>query len=161
MLVVHSPTKEHPMTDRLPFFVYGTLRRDCGNHGWALDGRTSSERPATMPGAVMHDNGGFPYVTLDPTGDTVLGEVMVVPDEHYADVLSDLDGLEGYHPDRADNHYDRIIVTVTLADGSTMRAYTYVVAPRYAARLSLLPVISDGDWKQHAATRRERRYARI
>lgn len=140
---------------RLPFFVYGTLRRGCGNYEWTLAGNTISEVHGTVSGGRMHDNGSFPYVTLDEDpASIVVGEVMTVPDALYPQVQRALDGLEGYVPGRAHNHYDRVVVTVRLDTGENVQAYMYVASEQTASRH---PRIPSGDWMQR--TRAASRYA--
>lgn len=75
-----QPVMDQSLDEHLPFFVYGTLRNQCGNRSWCLRGRTTGFRDATLSGAVMWDNGGFPYVTMsDDPADTVMGEVHTPP----------------------------------------------------------------------------------
>jgi gamma-glutamylcyclotransferase (GGCT)/AIG2-like uncharacterized protein YtfP len=136
------------MTDqmRLPFFVYGTLRRGCGNYEWTLAGKTIAEVPGTMTGGRMFDNGSFPYVTRDEDpANVVVGEVMTVPDAIYDAVLRTLDGLEGYSPGRSFNHYTRVVTDVTLETGEQIQAYVYLASERTA---SAYPRIPSGDWQQ-------------
>lgn len=148
----------------LPAFVYGTLRATCGNYEWCLKGRTESEKPATLTGARMWSNGGmFPYVSMsDATeANVVVGELMYIPENLFAEVLRDLDGLEGYRGENnAYNHYDRKIVTVTTADGEQVEAYTYLVSERiYDSRFRECDpsiVITSGDWLTHTAQKRSR-----
>jgi gamma-glutamylcyclotransferase (GGCT)/AIG2-like uncharacterized protein YtfP len=144
------------MTDqatRLPFFVYGTLRRGCGNYEWALAGKTTAEAEATLSGGLMYDYmGGFPYVALtsDPEA-IIVGEVMTIAENRYTEVLRVLDRLEGYVPGRPQNHYERIVTTVRLATGEPVEVYTYVASNQMAAsgRLNTLPAIPTGDWKTY------------
>jgi gamma-glutamylcyclotransferase (GGCT)/AIG2-like uncharacterized protein YtfP len=147
----------------LPAFVYGTLRNGEGNYSWCLSGRTLAEQPATLSGARMWSNGGFPFVSMKDAEDNhvVVGELMYIPENLFADVLRDLDSLEGYRgPGAASNLYDREIVTVTTADGEQVEAYTYLVSERiYTDRLRECDpsiVIGDGDWIAYIAERRPR-----
>ncbi|QKW49759.1 gamma-glutamylcyclotransferase family protein [Streptomyces buecherae] len=47
--------------ERLPFFVYGTLRPGGRHHAWALRGRTRAQEPARMPGLALYEGPGYPY----------------------------------------------------------------------------------------------------
>lgn len=144
------------MSNQMPVFVYGTLRNPNGvnpqgNYRWALAGRTVSEQPATLDRAVMYDNnGGFPFVSrTDATDhDQVQGEVMYLDPTQYDAVVRDLDGLEGYRgPNARGNMYERVLVTVTTADGQQIEAYTYLTAPDlFEHRVKHLPVVTNGDW---------------
>lgn len=150
------------MTTRLPVFVYGTLRSGEGNWRWALAGRTVSETPAVLDGAAMYDQGGFPFVARSETG-RVIGDLMVIEDTCYDEVLSALDSLEGYRGPGQSNMYDRETVTVTTADGIQVQAYTYVVSPRlFEDRVCRLPRIENGDWIAHDSNRPPRHaWARV
>ncbi len=46
--------------DRLPFFVYGTLRPGECSHDLLLRGRTVLEEPARLPDALLYDGPGYP-----------------------------------------------------------------------------------------------------
>ena len=137
------------VTTELPVFVYGTLRNGEHNYDWALAGRTTNEQPATLADTIMYSAGGFPYCTpnTDPTTNhSVVGELMTIHPDKYTETLNGLDRLEGYDADDDDNHYDRVIIDVTLADGTTVTAYTYLVGTRYDNGLNRLPVVPNGDW---------------
>lgn len=145
----------------LPAFVYGTLRRNQGNWSWCLQGRTIAEVPATLNTARMWSNGGFPFVSMTDATDAhvVVGELMYIPENLFADVLNDLDSLEGFYGEgNPRNMYDRKIVTVTTADGEQVEAYTYLVSPDLYVRRVLgddlvegLPLVESGDWLAHRA----------
>lgn len=134
-----------PMADAyLPVFVYGTLRRGGGNHGWLLDGQTVREARAVLTGARMWDYGGFPFVTLsaDPD-DVVVGELMWIPVDRYQAVLRRLDGLEGYRGPGRQNLYDRVLATVPAGDAD-VRCWVYIAGD--AERVTGLPRVQSGDW---------------
>lgn len=153
------------MSTNLPVFVYGTLRTGEGNYAWALKGQTSREEPATLTAARIYDGIGFPFVSrlaALPT-DNVRGDLMHIPEDRYDDVLDSLDGLEGYFgPDNPMNMYDRVLVAVTLDDGTEVEAYTYLVSERlFHNRVSSLAVITSGDWVTHDRSRPGRRLAAL
>ena len=136
-----------PTSERLPFFVYGTLRAGEGNHSWALAGKTASEVPATLAGGEMYTNGGYPYVIrTDNPAEVVVGEIMTPTDAMYEQVLTALDRLETYVPGREDNHYDRVVVEVTTTDGETVRAFTYVASPSMYDHARSFPRVLSGDF---------------
>ena len=138
--------------DCLPVFVYGTLRNSQGNYFWALEGRTTSELPSFLDNADMYGRGrGFPYVA-DGTG-SVRGELMYIDAQHYTDVLSTLDGLEGYRGPGLANHYDRMVRSVRLDDGSHVAAWVYLLDPVRAGRFSDDDRIITGDWPQQSPAR--------
>ncbi|MFI1563922.1 gamma-glutamylcyclotransferase family protein [Streptomyces sp. NPDC020490] len=132
----------------LPFFVYGTLRPGEPNHDLFLRGRTRSEEPARLTGAVLYDGPGYPYAVEEPGG-TVYGELVTAPREAYGDLLGALDELEEYAPGDPDNLYERVArETVRDADGTPVHAWVYVAAPAVAARLRVSgKLIEGGDWR--------------
>lgn len=131
----------------LPFFVYGTLRPGEHNHDHFLLGRTTSERPARLPGAALYDGPGYPYAVDEP-GALVHGELITARPEEYGRLLGALDKLEDYAPGDPANVYDRVIRDVICEDGATVRAWVYVAAPPVAARLRARGRrIEGGDWR--------------
>ncbi|MEV0633842.1 gamma-glutamylcyclotransferase family protein [Streptomyces sp. NPDC050619] len=132
---------------RLPFFVYGTLRPGEPNHDLFLRGRTRSEEPARLTGAVLYDGPGYPYAVEEPGG-TVSGELVTARPEMYAELLVALDRLEEYAPGDPRNLYERVEREVIRdADGTAVRAWVYVAAPSVAARLRARgKLMEGGDW---------------
>jgi gamma-glutamylcyclotransferase (GGCT)/AIG2-like uncharacterized protein YtfP len=131
----------------LPFFVYGTLRPGEVNHDALLRGRTRSERPARLPGAVLYDGPGYPYAVAEPGG-TVRGELVTARPEDYRELLTVLDRLEEYAPGDPRNLYERVRREVILdADAAAVPAWVYLAAPAVAARLRTRgKLIESGDW---------------
>lgn len=132
----------------LPFFVYGTLRPGEVNHDLFLSGRTTSEEPARLPGAVLYDGPGYPYLVEEPGGGPVFGELVTACPQTYDDLLAALDRLEEYTPGDPRNLYERVAREVVRdADGMAVRAWVYVAAPGVAARLHAHGKrIGSGDW---------------
>lgn len=132
----------------LPFFVYGTLRPGQGNHRRLLAGRFTQEIAATLPGHALYGP-GLPYVTAGEETSVVVGELIFVAPAGYAEVLTDLDRLEGYRPGRA-GHYDRQEreVRYTGPDGfeTTVLAWVYLAGPVARERLRPSDRIASGDW---------------
>ncbi|MGW1075102.1 gamma-glutamylcyclotransferase family protein [Streptomyces sp. NPDC002537] len=126
------------MTDpeRLPVFVYGTLRPGHGNHGRFLRGRTVAEEPARMRGVVLFEGPGYPYAVTDPEGE-VRGEVVWLAPDRYDAVLASLDVLEGYAPGGSANHYVRVVRTAAPERGGTVRVWVYLASEDVARRLRL------------------------
>ncbi|MEU3251498.1 gamma-glutamylcyclotransferase family protein [Streptomyces sp. NPDC006997] len=132
----------------LPFFVYGTLRPGERHHTLLLRGRTHTEEPGRLHGAVLYDGPGYPYAVEEPDGGPVTGDLVTVPPHAHAGLLAVLDALEEYTPGGPRNLYERVAREVTrAADGAPVRAWVYVAAPRVAARLRAGGVrIDGGDW---------------
>ncbi|MER6674757.1 gamma-glutamylcyclotransferase family protein [Streptomyces sp. NPDC000983] len=129
----------------LSFFVYGTLRPGEPNHHAFLRGRTLTEEPATLPGALLYDGPGYPYLVEEP-GARVHGDLVTARPEEYPALLISLDRLEEFTPGDPRNLYERVEREVTTGTGRT-RAWVYLAAPAIAARLRAHgTVIESGDW---------------
>lgn len=102
-----------PPTDELPFFVYGTLLPGEPNHDLFLRGRTSVERAAVLPRALLYDGPGYPYA-IDGHG-RVHGTLLTAAPGVYGELLGLLDHLEEYlGPGHPRNLYERVIREVEL-----------------------------------------------
>lgn len=111
--------------ERLPVFVYGTLRPGEKNYPSYLAGRTVGETTATAAGELYFvAGGGYPYV--EPGPGRVAGELVHLDPRCYEQTLREIDALEEYDPDdEAHSVYLRRRTTVTLADGSRVAAWIY------------------------------------
>lgn len=136
----HDPSGRSEGVAYHPVFVYGTLRSGQPNHRLFGDGVIELITTARLDGAVMFGLGrGFPYV-IDGDG-VVTGELVTVSSASFHRVMSTLDALEGYRGPGYDNHYDRVLRTVT-ADNATVTAWMYLATPR----CSLGEPVPSGDW---------------
>ncbi|WP_405873091.1 MULTISPECIES: gamma-glutamylcyclotransferase family protein [unclassified Streptomyces] len=133
---------------RLPFFVYGTLLPGEVNHDLFLRGRTRTEEPGRLDGAVLYDGPGYPYA-VEERGGVVYGELVTARPEEYEQLLGALDRLEDYAPGDPRNLYERVEREVTRdGAGTAVRAWVYVAAPTVAARLRAHgKLIESGDWR--------------
>ena len=135
------------MSGRLPFFVYGTLRPGEHNHDLFLRGRTRSEAPGRLTGAVLYDGPGYPYA-VEESGGLVCGELVTADPDQYGQLLGALDQLEEYAPGDPANLYERVARQVTRDDGTDVPAWVYVAAPTVAAALRARGRrIHGGDWR--------------
>ncbi|MBF0192778.1 MAG: gamma-glutamylcyclotransferase [Magnetococcales bacterium] len=109
----------------IPVFVYGTLKKGCGNHHWLGDATDPILASAT--GLRMHDGPGYP-MAMRGNG-VVHGELYWVDQE----TLDQLDLLEGC-PD----YYNRQLWKLNQP---AISAWIYLCseATRY-------PVIESGHW---------------
>ncbi len=138
--------------DVLPFFVYGTLRRDHANYH-LLRGRVVEEYSAYVEGFHLFSLGDVPMAihtkdapyTLSEPYPTVYGELIYPQPYRYTYILELLDRLEGYQPDDLHHsYYWRTRQTVTLHTGESLTAWFYQGNPRYLA-VEHYPIPS-GDW---------------
>ncbi|MEU7379710.1 gamma-glutamylcyclotransferase family protein [Streptomyces sp. NPDC042207] len=143
-----TSTTPTPPLAPLPFFVYGTLRPGEGNHGLLLRGRTRSEEPARLSGAVLYDGPGYPYAVEEPGG-LVRGDLVAARPEEYGEVLTALDRLEEYVAGDPHSLYERIEREVVReSDGAVVRAWVYVAGPSVTHWLRAGGVrIEGGDWR--------------
>jgi gamma-glutamylcyclotransferase (GGCT)/AIG2-like uncharacterized protein YtfP len=111
--------------ERLPVFVYGTLRPGEKNYLHYLAGRTVDEVSAMAEGQLYFvADGGYPYV--EPGPGLVSGELIYLDPQHYEETLQAVDELEEYNPDdEAHSAYLRRRTTVFLADGNPAAAWIY------------------------------------
>ena len=118
-------------------FVYGTLKRgQCREHCWPV--RPLDVRPAWIRGRLI-DLGAYPAL-LD--GDQrVWGEVWSFDQRDLPEVHAALDRVEVTNQPGVPNEYDRVAVTVFLAEGdASLEASTYRFADQaLAARIQPLP----------------------
>ncbi|MFD7699823.1 gamma-glutamylcyclotransferase family protein [Streptomyces caelestis] len=132
----------------LPFFVYGTLRPGERNHDLFLRGRTLSEEPGRLRGAVLYEGPGHPYAVEEPGG-VVRGELVTALPEAYPGLLAELDRLEEYVPGDPRNLYERVARDVVrTGDGTAVRAWVYVAAPAVTTRLRARgKPVEGGEWR--------------
>src|SRR5262245_15031900 len=135
------------MTDRLPIFVYGTLRPRCHN-ARLYDGLATPTHDGTcwVEGYALV-GGGFPYAVLSAGAESV--GCLVWPDADAYDRVRDrLDMLEGYRPEEPErSHYHRTVVTVHTAIRA-YEAWIYVPARAHYAEGRPVPTDERGrhDW---------------
>lgn len=128
----------------LPFIVYGTLRPGHGNYQWALAGVTISEEDITVPNTRLVSEGGFPYL-IPADGQQSIATLVTVHPDHYAQVLADLDHLEGYSPGSNFNLYDRTVRTVQTSTG-TVDAWLYIPALYQERGIDRLHPVPENNW---------------
>jgi gamma-glutamylcyclotransferase (GGCT)/AIG2-like uncharacterized protein YtfP len=109
--------------ERLPIFVYGTLKKgEILAGGWPHP--PLLVEPAIARGN-LYDLG--PYPALVDGSDAVLGELWHIPPEHFSETVAALDRIEHFGVGEVDL-YVRRIISVTLQDGTIRRAQAYFLA---------------------------------
>lgn len=138
--------------EELPFFVYGTLRVGQGNYLRLVAGKTTRAIPAVLPNHRMYA-GIYPCITDDAAGGQVVGDLLYIQPERYAEVLAALDDLEQYDPDEEDPWYIRVQRTVehTDASGQThhIAAWVYLGGRATLAAYTEEQRVPSGDWVAH------------
>ena len=145
------------MTERLPVFVYGTLREGESNAG-VLDGYVETRTPATLPGHHLHlleypcvieaapSLDPAPVLPEDRSAPAVRGDLVVLDAGSYAAALDRLDWLEGFDPADVDGSlYVRAVATVDTADGE-VECWVYLAGAGLRPRLDATNHIASGDW---------------
>ena len=111
--------------------VYGTLRKNCGNHR-IIENADYKGTYTTEPIYNLYSLCGFPG--LKEKGKTaVVMEVYAVNKEEARRV----DGLEGYTPGEQATFYDKIQIETPWGEAGV---YTYVRQPNESS------LIKSGDW---------------
>ncbi|WP_326683805.1 gamma-glutamylcyclotransferase [Streptomyces microflavus] len=132
-----------PPTGELPFFVYGTLLPGEPNHDLFLRGRTSGERAAVLPRALLYDGPGYPYA-IDGHG-RVHGTLLAAAPGVYEELLGLLDHLEEYlGPGHPRNLYERVVREIELPGEGTVRAWVYLAAAAVTRSLRTGGSVIDG-----------------
>lgn len=142
-----------------PVFVYGSLM--SGLHNSTLIGRTRTNTEGKVNGvALFANNHHYPYaVQVDDLENelSARGELIEVDDDRFPVTLFKLDRLEGYDGPEEDNHYNRVLTTVTTEDGQKVEAWMYVADTEIAAGVvRRLPHIKSGSWRDHLAQEEDR-----
>lgn len=131
---------------QLPFFVYGTLRKGFVNYNRILKGMTAAEHAAITTG-TMFSVGGFPALIESPVSESpIMGELMYIKPERYAEALGSMDYLEGYREgDEARSMYIRKKVNVfNESAGQMVECWVYY----WNRSVSNLQLIESGCWRE-------------
>jgi gamma-glutamylcyclotransferase (GGCT)/AIG2-like uncharacterized protein YtfP len=133
-------------------FVYGTLKKNEWNDRPFYQNNRVSCKKAVVRGRI-YAIATFPGVLLNDEESIVYGEVHTYPEEMMAKILACLDSLEGYQEGRAENSYNRKVVTATLENGKEIEAYIY----EYSRQPSESIRIESGVWTKDSHIEVEKR----
>jgi len=133
----------------LPIFVYGTLLPGQPN-SFLWQDTIRAVQHAQINNCCLYDLHHYP-VMVKQKGYTVQGLLVWVADEHFSNMLEDLDFIEGFHPGRPHkSNFRRIKVLASARDGSVIEAWSYMGHKRHVqGRL----IIESGDWAEYVAAR--------
>ncbi len=135
--------------ERLPMFVYGSLR--TGEFNWEkyLKGRTLKEVPAVMPGHVMF-GATYPYILAAESDQKIIGNLVYLDPANYAEIMEAVDGLEGYDPETNQGDWLRVIREAVYTDPAgqeqRVRAWVYYGNPELLHEEEAYTAIESGDW---------------
>lgn len=135
--------------EKLPFFVYGTLRTGEDNWKRFLENRTVREVPAALPDHKMFID-EFPFVTDAGDGSRVSGNLAYPKPELYEAVTRDLDGLEQYDPATDSGWYLRVVREAEILDEDgqpqKIRAWVYHGGSDVLDSVNEKNLELSGDW---------------
>ncbi len=122
------------MNKRILVAVYGSLRKEMGNHR-LLENANYLGEFTTPKEFSLYSLGSYPGLTQNGETGVVMEVYEVTPQE-----ADRIDQLEGYDPNRKDNtFYDKITIETPYGD-----AGTYI----YMGRVSGRDLVESGDWKE-------------
>ncbi|MGG0719377.1 gamma-glutamylcyclotransferase [Robertmurraya massiliosenegalensis] len=119
-------------------FVYGTLRKNEGNHRLLQSADPIAEQAWTF-GELFETGQGYPAMKRSEQG-KVYGELYEVD----LATLAKLDHLEDYEANREDNLYERVEAQI-FTDKDEFTAFVYI-EKQVGLSKELIP---HGDWKLH------------
>ena len=122
------------MTEYL--FVYGTLMRGQERDGLVAHLNASA---ATVNGHLWRAPAGYPALLLADDGPEIVGELLRLEQQS---ILMVLDLYEGV----SEGLYDRRSIDVRQANGSTVRAWAYVMSHQQLRRAGCSP-LKTTDWR--------------
>lgn len=137
------------MTEKLPVFVYGTLRPHDYNWKIYLEGRVTEYFSAVLTGYKLyyHD---FPFILPSQDATRLNGDLLFLPSDSYELILENLDSLEEYEAATDSGWYLRVQreVEYTDAEGRFLRspAWVYEGGPQFRQNLAQAKLIAHGDW---------------
>lgn len=138
-------------THTTPFFVYGTLRPDCGNDRlWHGVADAHADNAAFAPGfQLVGRHSAFPYVVpADSVEDVVVGALIYPRPGYEATVARDMDALEGVGYGHYRRHITRVYVFDESGEGPrVVESFIYVPGPRTMVRARAMTRITTGNWK--------------
>jgi gamma-glutamylcyclotransferase (GGCT)/AIG2-like uncharacterized protein YtfP len=136
-----------PMTEFLPFFVYGTLLPDQPNfHYW--DNKILAIETAVFPNGRIYDFGNYPML-IEAENGSVIGKLISIDLADYKTILNRLDQLEGYDPEQPnESSYIRAKRDVQDENGRIQSAWVYIGQYQFP---SSTPIIKNGDWIAYIA----------
>lgn len=124
-------------------FVYGTLKPGESNYRRYCEGRVVDSYPAIAYGQLFALPFGYPAMT-EGQG-IVHGVVLSFPD---LSILSELDPLEDYHPQRhpEENEYQRQAIEIFNLDRLPLgNAWAYIMASEKVNSYGGI-LLSEGNW---------------
>lgn len=130
--------QQNTKEDRVLIAVYGTLRKELGNHS-IIAKAVYLGNFSSYAGFTMYDIGAFPALVNNGCTSIEFEVYAVNKDEAEA-----VDRLEGFNGPKSYNHYEKGIISTPYGKAYY---YYYKRAPENTA------IVLSGDWKDHAGTK--------
>ena len=138
------------MTD-VPFFVYGTLLP--GQPNYRLWGDCISRiEYGRIKDCQLFDMGAYPML-VEENEKYVHGMLVFVDPEHKDEMITRIDELEGYNPEKhGESAYNREMREVELENEKTVTAWVYLGHKKYIDKGKAVP---GGKWAKYVARKKE------
>ena len=147
-----DPEYQEFLNERLPLFVYGTLRAGHPNAG-LLDMFGDKRNNATMAGVALYrGNEPWPFaLETEESGSPIIGQVVWPTEEDHIKAYTFLDEYEEFDPSaREESPYERVKRTITYTDDSnksqTTEVWVYLARGPALAYAESANRIKSGDW---------------
>ena len=138
------------MTD-LPFFVYGTLLPEQPNFRLWGDCISRIEY-GRIKDCQLFDMGAYPML-VEEKEKYVHGMLVFVDPEHKDEMITRIDELEGYNPEKhGESAYNREMREVELENEKTVTAWVYLGHKKYIDKGKAVP---GGKWAKYVARKKE------
>ncbi|WP_050614079.1 gamma-glutamylcyclotransferase family protein [Bacillus testis] len=133
-------------------FVYGSLREGFFNYNKYLTNKVIEKKEAKLNNMKLHHlpYKGYPAITFGE--DVVMGEIMVLSEDHYEDAMKAMDEMEGFiSENNPENEYHKVIMEVeNLHTNKKEKCFVYFYNkdrdPLFDSRAIYIP---HGDWKEY------------
>jgi gamma-glutamylcyclotransferase (GGCT)/AIG2-like uncharacterized protein YtfP len=146
-----APDYEHWLNERLPIFVYGTLRP--GQSNFHRLGSVDTTEPAYGTNIAIYDTGVNPWPhAVECAGATVRGDLIWV--SRTVDITAVLAGLDAYeefdHARPETSEYARVRAEFTSGvTGQKTTAWVYLARGTVRDDLAKLVPLKCGDWTRN------------
>lgn len=145
---------------RINLFVYGSLREGFFNYEKYLAGNVEEAKMAKLSNMKLYHMPykGYPAIMFGK--DTVIGEIMVLHEEHYEETIKAMDEMEGFMGEgNPENEYHKVILEVENIDTNEKEpCFVYFYNKDKDILFDSNAIyIPHGDWKEHMLTDVEQR----
>ena len=127
-------------------YVTGPAMVDTNANDFMWRDRICAAESARVDNCCLFDFGYYP-VMVEWIGRSVRGQLVHVDKEQFAQVIQDLDYLEGFNANQPQkSNFRRVRIPVNTHDGDRVFAWTYL---GQQVRVHTHPLIASGDWAKY------------